>query len=70
MPDSEDYLKKGTICKCRHCQTTVEITEVAGMLVEYKAVEINDIDTQQQLFAIFLIDFEKVNDDSVDGDSS
>lgn len=65
MPNSDDeYIKKGTICRCRHCQTTVEVTEIDGMMVEYKAIDISKDDIQQQVFAVFCIDFEKLDDQS------
>jgi hypothetical protein len=61
MSSQEDYIKKGTQCRCRACGTVVEVIDQKGMMVDYKPVSIANDDIQQQVFAVFCIEFEPLD---------
>lgn len=63
MSNQDDYIKKGTQCRCRSCGTVVEVVDQAGMMVDYKPVDRANDDIQQEVFAVFCIEFEVLDDE-------
>jgi hypothetical protein len=64
--EMDEYIKKGSRWTCRNCGTTVQVTDMINVLVEFVAIGLNPEQIRSEMYGLFVLNNEKIEEENND----